>query len=170
VFKIGYEELFVALSQSRGGIPQDGPIAQAKVLIVDGEYPTRRTLRSLLLALGCSRIHEASDGESALEAIHTLVPDVVLLDWEVPAMGGATFVRRLRGAGSPAAGVPIIVLLGREEHSRVLEAVRLGVHEFLLKPVASSALRARLLSVLEYLPESPQRDRQPQPRPRKLAS
>lgn len=161
----------MASSQSCGGTPKDGgPIAQAKVLIVDGEYHTRRTLRGLLLALGCSRIHEATDGESGLEAIHTLAPDLVLLDWELPGMGGACFVRRLRGAGLPGKSVPVIILVGREERSRVLEAVRLGVHEFLLKPVSSGALEARLLSILSRSPAIPEGDRRSAPTPRKLAS
>jgi two-component system, chemotaxis family, chemotaxis protein CheY len=159
----------VAVSPSCG-IPKDGPIAQAKVLIVDGEYHTRRTLRALLLALGCSRIHEASNAENALEAIHTLAPDIVLLDWDLPGMGGATFIRRLRGAGFPSASVPIVMLVGRHQRSRVLEAVRLGVHEFLLKPISSGALEARLVSVLGRPLTVPKRDRQPQSALRKLAS
>jgi DNA-binding response OmpR family regulator len=120
--------------------------------------------------LGCSRIHEATDGESGLEAIHTLAPDLVLLDWELPGMGGACFVRRLRGAGLPGKSVPVIILVGREERSRVLEAVRLGVHEFLLKPVSSGALEARLLSILSRSPAIPEGDRRSAPTPRKLAS
>ena len=158
----------MAFSQSCGGTATgDGPIAHAKILIIEGEYHTRKTLRALLLSLDCSKIHEASDGESGLEAIHGLAPDLVLLDWELPGMGGATFVRRLRAVH---ASVPIIMLLGREERSRVLEAVRLGVHEFLLKPIAGGALKTRLLSVLGNSLATSRRDRQPPSHPRKLAS
>ncbi len=161
----------MALSQGCGGVPKDGgPIAQTKVLIVDGEYHTRRTLRALLLAFGCSRIHEAIDGESGLEAIHTLTPDLVMLDWDLPGMGGANFVRRLRGSAFPGSSVPVIMLIGREERSRVLEAVQLGVHEFLLKPVARGALKARLISVLVRSPAIPRREREPARSLRKLAS
>lgn len=161
----------MAFSQSCGGTATgDGPIAHAKILIIEGEYHTRKTLRALLLSLDCSKIHEASDGESGLEAIHALAPDLVLLDWELPGMGGATFVRRLRAVGFPHASVPIIMLVGREERSRVLEAVRLGVHEFLLKPIAGSALKTRLLSVLGNSLATSRRDRQPPSHPRKLAS
>jgi len=138
--------------------------------LCDGEYHTRRTLRALLLTSGCSRIHEATEWEAGLEAIHTLAPDLVLLDCELPGMGGAHFVRRLRGAGFQGASVPIILLVGREERARVLEAVRLGVHEFLLKPISSGALRARLVSAQGGAQSTPKRDRQPASEVRKMAS
>jgi two-component system, chemotaxis family, chemotaxis protein CheY len=120
-----------------------------KVLIVDDEYYTRKVIRTLLLALGCTKIHEASDGASGLQATRSLAPDIVLLDWEMPGIDGAEFVRRVRSPEAfPLPNVPIIMLTGHGERSRVMEAVRLGVHEFLLKPVSSNALQARILSVL----------------------
>jgi two-component system chemotaxis response regulator CheY len=163
--------LLVAVLQSSGEPKKnEGLIADAKVLIVDGDYPTRKTLRTLLLALGCSRIHEASDGESGLEAVRSLLPDLVLLDWDLRGMDGATFVRTLRLGGSSHAGVPIVTLVRRQERGRVLEAVRLGVHEFLLKPVSSGALKARLLSALDRSSAARKWDKRPQPQVRKLAS
>ena len=124
-------------------------IASAKILMVDDEHHARKTIHALLLAMGCSRILEARDGESGLDAIRTFAPDVVLLDWEAPGVGGAEVVKRLRaGYPHPQCNVPIVMLTGHANHSLVLDAVRSGVHEFLLKPVSRSALNARLLSVL----------------------
>jgi two-component system, chemotaxis family, chemotaxis protein CheY len=164
--------LFVALAEL--GVPQtddDGLIGRTKVLVVDDEYHTRKTIRSLLLAMGCTKIHEAGDGGSGLEAIRAVLPDVVLLDWEMPGIDGAEFVRRLRSDGASAhASVPIIMLTGHGERSRVLEAVRHGVHEFLLKPVSSGALKARMLSVLAKEPSMAKRDKPQRSEPRKLAS
>jgi two-component system, chemotaxis family, chemotaxis protein CheY len=124
-------------------------IARAKILVVDHEYHTRKSIRSLLQAMGCRKIHEASEAVSGLEAIHALEPDVVLLDWGITGMEAAEFVRSLRSRTAyPDAHVPIIMLAGHPERWRVLEAVRLGVHEFLLKPVSKAALKARMLSAL----------------------
>ncbi len=124
-------------------------IARAKILVVDREYHTRKSIRSLLQSMGCRKIHEASEAVSGLEAIHALEPDVVLLDWGITGMEAAQFVRSLRsGTAYPDANVPIIMLAGHPERWRVLEAVRLGVHEFLLKPVSKAALKARMLSAL----------------------
>jgi CheY-like chemotaxis protein len=126
-----------------------GLLAEVKVLIVDDEHYTRKVIRTLLLSIGCTKIHEANDGAAGLEAIAAYAPDLVLLDWEMPGMDGAEFVRRVRSPSNfPYPNVPIIMLTGHGERSRVLEAVRLGVHEFLLKPVSSGALQTRILSVL----------------------
>jgi two-component system, chemotaxis family, chemotaxis protein CheY len=148
-----------------------GLLGRTKVLVVDDEYHTRKTIRALLLAMGCTRIHEASDGGSGLEAIRAVQPDVVLLDWEMPGIDGAEFVRRLRSDGPhPHSNAPIIMLTGQRERSRVLEAVRHGVHEFLLKPVSRGALKARILSVLAHPRGVVRHDNQQRSEPRKLAS
>jgi len=146
-------------------------MGRTKVLIVDDEYYIRKVIRTLLLAMGCTKIHEAPDGASGLESIRALAPDVVLLDWEMPGIDGAEFVRRVRSPDSfPYPAVPIIMLTGHGERSRVLEAVRLGVHEFLLKPVSSSALQARILSVLTKPRNMIKRGEYYGPEPRKLAT
>src|SRR5712672_2618743 len=148
-----------------------GMMDQIKVLIVDDEYYTRKVIRTLLLAMGCTKIHEANDGASGLDAIHAIDPDVVLLDWEMPRIDGPEFVRRVRSPGTfPLPNVPIIMLTGHGERSRVLEAVRLGVHEFLLKPVSSSSLQARILSVLTKPRTMVKRGDYYGPEPRKMAS
>ena len=146
-------------------------MVRVKILIVDDEYYTRKVIRTLLLALGCTRIHEANDGARGLDAIRALAPNIVLLDWEMPGMDGAEFVRQVRSPASfPLPNVPIIMLTGHGERSRVLEAVRLGVHEFLLKPVSSNALQARMLSVLAKPRAMIRRGDYYGPEPRNLAT
>ena len=124
-------------------------LAALKVLVVDDEHTMRKVTRSLLQANGVKAIYEANDGRSGLEAIRTLAPDIVILDWEMPGLNGAQFVRHVRSPGAfPYPDVPIIMLTAFAERSRVIEAVRLGVNEFLLKPVSSRAILARLVSIL----------------------
>jgi CheY-like chemotaxis protein len=120
-----------------------------KVLVVDDEHFSRKVIRTLLMAVGVELIQEASDGAHGLEAIQIHKPDVVLLDWEMPGVDGAEFMRKVRSPATfPIPDVPVIMLTGHGERSRVLEAVNLGVHEFLLKPVSSKALLTRILGVL----------------------
>jgi len=146
-------------------------MGRIKVLIVDDEYYTRKVIRTLLLAMGCTKIHEASDGASGLEEVRAIAPDVVLLDWEMPGIDGAEFVRLVRSPNTfPLPHVPIIMLTAHGERSRVLEAVRLGVHEFLLKPVSSNALQARIVSVLTKPRAMVRRGNYYGPEPRKIAS
>ena len=124
-------------------------IRSAKVLIVDDEFYMRKVIRTLLLSMGVSDVHDAPDGASGLVAVSALDPDVVILDWQMAGMNGPEFVRRVRSPDRFASpNVPIIMLTGLGEHSRVVEAMRLGVHEFLVKPVSGKALHERLASVL----------------------
>src|SRR5581483_241514 len=60
-------------------------MGQVKVLIVDDEHYTRKVIRTLLLAIGCTKIYEAGDGAVGLEMIRAVAPDVVLVDWECRA-------------------------------------------------------------------------------------
>jgi two-component system chemotaxis response regulator CheY len=124
-------------------------IRSAKVLIVDDEFYMRKAMRMLLLSIGVTDVHDASDGACGLIAIGALDPDVVILDWQMAGMDGPEFVRQVRSPDTfPFPNVPIIMLTEHGEHSRVVEAMRLGVHEFLLKPVSAKALQERLISVL----------------------
>jgi len=127
----------------------DARIRTIKVLIVDDEHYSRKVIRTLLLAIGVKIIHEAANGNEGLDAICTYAPDIVIVDWQMPGLDGGEFVRCVRSPDVfPMPDVPIIMLTGHGERSRVIEAVRLGVHEFLLKPVSSSALQARIVAIL----------------------
>ena len=149
----------------------EAPFESARVLIVDDEYYIRKAIRALLLSIGVADIHDAADGPAGLEAIRSLAPDIVLLDWEMPGMDGAEFTRRVRSPDTFAyPSVPIIMLSGRGERSHVLEAVRLGVHEFLLKPVSSDALFARIASVFSKPRPMVHRGDYYGPEPRQLAA
>src|SRR5450830_158860 len=123
--------------------------ATIKVLVVDDEYYMRKVVRILLMSIGVCTIYEASDGPAGLEIIRTMAPDVVIVDWEMPGLDGAGFVRMVRSPETfPFPDVPIIMLTGHGERSRVIEAVQIGVNEFLLKPVSSKALQDRMVAVL----------------------
>ncbi len=123
--------------------------ATAKVLIVDDEHYMRKVVRTLLMSIGVRNIFEAADGPAGLEAIRNTMPDIVILDWEMPGLDGAAFVRMVRSPQTfPLPDIPIIMLTGHGERSRVIEAVEIGVNEFLLKPVSSKALRDRIVAVL----------------------
>jgi two-component system, chemotaxis family, chemotaxis protein CheY len=120
-----------------------------KVLVVDDEHNMRKVTRALLQAIGVREIYEASDGLAGLEAICRHAPDIVILDWEMPSPNGPEFVRMVRSPDKfPLPDIPIIMLTAHGERSRVVEAVRLGVNEYLLKPVSSAAIKARIVSIL----------------------
>jgi CheY-like chemotaxis protein len=146
-------------------------LQQLRVLIVDDEPDMRKVARSLLQVFGVTNIHEANDGMSGLEAICAVLPDIVILDWEMPSLNGADFVRAVRSPGKfPLPAVPIIMLTGHSERSRIVEAVEVGVHEYLLKPVSSAALLGRIVTILAKPRQMIRRGEYYGPEPRKLAA
>jgi CheY-like chemotaxis protein len=118
------------------------------VLVVDDNQYMRKMIRNLLVNCGIKDIYEASDGIAALDSIRTVAPDVVILDWEMPLLSGPELVRIVRSPGVfPMPDVPIIMLTGHCERWRVVEAVQLGVNEYLTKPVSAKSLYDRLVSI-----------------------
>jgi DNA-binding response OmpR family regulator len=118
------------------------------VLVVDDNQYMRKMIRNLLVNCGIKEIYEAGDGIAALDTIRTVGPDVVILDWEMPLLSGAELVRIVRSPGVfPMPDVPIIMLSGHGERWRVVEAVRLGVNEYLIKPVSAKSLYDRLVAI-----------------------
>ena len=77
--------------------------ALAKVLVVDDEPGMRKVVRALLLSIGVQNIYEAAGASRGLELVRSKAPHVVILDWEMPGLDGACFMRFLRSAGSVGA-------------------------------------------------------------------
>ena len=119
------------------------------ILIVDSNAYMRRLTRTMLMNLGAKSVTEAADGLAALESIRTCDPDVVLLDWDMPVLNGIEVMRIVRSPGVfPRPNIPIIMLTNRGQRSSVVEALRAGVHEYLVKPTSPKALHDRLMSIV----------------------
>src|SRR2546421_5641498 len=124
-------------------------LTSLEVLVIDDNAYMRKVIRNLLTSIGVKNVHEAVDGVAGLEAIRMFAPSLVILDWEMPLLNGADLVRIVRSPGVfPVPDVPIIMLTGHVERWRVIEASRLGVNEFLKKPVSGKALLDRIVLIL----------------------
>lgn len=124
-------------------------IQQLRVLVVDDNPFMRNLVRSMLTNIGVRKIFEAGDGIAALEMIRALLPDVIILDWEMPLLNGPELVRIVRSPGAfPMPDIPIIMLTAHGERWRILQSAKLGVNEFLCKPVSAKSLYDRLISIL----------------------
>jgi CheY-like chemotaxis protein len=123
-------------------------LSSTRILLVDNEQNMRKVIRSLLLYIGVRDVYEVGDGAAGLEAIQSLNPDIVLLDWEMPMLNGREFLKMVRSPGlfsNP--DIPIVMLSGRVERSRVIEAMQLGVNEYLRKPVSAKTLLERIVTI-----------------------
>jgi two-component system chemotaxis response regulator CheY len=124
-------------------------IQQLTMLVVDDNPFMRNVVRGLLANIGVKKTYEAGDGIAGLDMIREFSPDIVVLDWEMPLLTGPELVRIVRSPGVfPTPDIPIIMLTGHVERWRIVQAVKLGVNEFLCKPVSAKALQQRLISIL----------------------
>jgi CheY-like chemotaxis protein len=141
------------------------------ILVVDDNPYTRKMLRMMLINLGAKTIYEASDGVSALDLVRTADPDIMVLDWEMPVLSGAQVVRIVRSPGVfPKPNLPIIMLTAHGQRARVIAALRLGINEFLVKPISPKALQDRLMSILVKPRPMVQIGKYYVPQPRRLAT
>jgi len=90
----------------------------AKILVVDDEPQIRRMMRATLTGSG-HQVDEARTGEEALETFRSFLPDLVLLDLNMPGMGGLETCRELRNVSD----VPIIILTVRNTEKEKVEAL-----------------------------------------------
>ncbi|PZQ16929.1 MAG: two-component system response regulator [Ancylobacter novellus] len=118
-----------------------------RILVVDDNAHMRRIVRTLLHGFGAREVYEAEDGAAGLELFTSHLPDILIVDWSMPIFDGielASMIRRPESGVNPY--VPIIMLTGHSERSRVLRARDAGVTEFLCKPISAKALHQRVLN------------------------
>ena len=118
-----------------------------RILVVDDEPAMRRALRATLSASGFI-IEEARNGEEAVELVAKRSVDLVLLDSNMPGMGGVEACRRIR-ALAPGAGIVMITIRDTEDDK--IEALEAGADDYVTKPFLVRELIARLQAVLRRI-------------------
>jgi two-component system, OmpR family, KDP operon response regulator KdpE len=126
-------------------------MSAGRILVVDDEPQIRRTLRTALTAAGYE-VDDARTGEQALEKVRQYRPDLVLLDINMPGMGGLAACRAIRAG----AGMGIIMLTVRNSEEDKIEALDAGADDFISKPFSTPELLARIRAALRRVPASPQ--------------
>ena len=124
-----------------------------RVLIVDDEPQIRRVMRTALAANGYEP-YEARTGEEALQALREFDPDVILLDMNMPGMGGMAACRQIRAASE----VAIIVLSVRDSERDKIAALDAGADDYITKPFSMNELMARIRANLRRLPGQVEED------------
>jgi two-component system KDP operon response regulator KdpE len=111
-----------------------------RILVVDDEPAIRRALRPPLVELGF-QVAEASRGEEALQMIRAAVYDALLLDVNMPGIGGIETLRRMRAF---APRLPILMLTVRDQEEDKVQALDLGADDYVTKPFSTRELIARI--------------------------
>ncbi len=112
-----------------------------KILIVDDSGVMRRIHKNTLLEQHISEddITEAPDGKSALLLAEDKTFDLFLVDWNMPKLDGLSFVKHLRSSDKYAK-TPIIMITSESAKYNVMEAIKAGVTNYVVKPVRGNTL------------------------------
>jgi two-component system chemotaxis response regulator CheY len=116
-----------------------------KALVVDDSRAARAILRKILLASGYDEVIEAESGVQGLVRLRRSegVPDVVLVDWNMPEMDGLEFVRRVR-ADDTYDGAVVMMVTSETDMGKVVEALDAGADEYLMKPFVKEGFLEKL--------------------------
>ena len=116
-----------------------------RILLVDDSRTMRAMQRSVLDALGHTEVEEACDGQDALSKAGAFVPELVLVDWDMPTMDGLTFLRTYRKTNKTT---PVITVMAEADKSQVIEAIRAGANHYVVKPFTAETLDERIRETL----------------------
>jgi CheY-like chemotaxis protein len=140
------------VSRSKTARTVDGPLAGARVLVVDDHSFTIGLIKDVLYASGAHSVHSALDGAEAIVMLRLCQPHLVVTDWRMPGMDGLAFTEIVRRAQLkpdpriPDPQVPIVLLSAHASTATVEMARRVGVSEVVGKPFTIAALLERIVA------------------------
>jgi len=114
-----------------------------KILLVDDSRTMRNIEKKILAGLGEVEFAEAGDGVEALGVIGSATGgfQMILIDWNMPNMDGITLVNRIRTADKKT---PLVMVTTEAEKCRILEAIKAGVNNYVLKPFTPEGLLEKI--------------------------
>jgi two-component system chemotaxis response regulator CheY len=116
-----------------------------KIMLIDDSKTMRNIQRSVLTQLGYTQIEEACDGQDALSKVQAFQPELLLVDWNMPNMDGLSFVKAFRQQNK---ATPVIMVTTESEKARVIEAIKAGVNNYVIKPFTPDLLSQRISETL----------------------
>lgn len=118
-----------------------------RLLVVDDHPMMVKMLRNILRQLGFNNVVTAEDGAKALEIIRSEKIDLVITDWNMPEMSGLELLHAIREDDS-SKEIPVIMVTAEGLEENVVEAVKTGVDNFIVKPFAPATVKAKIEQVM----------------------
>lgn len=122
-------------------------MANLKILAVDDSPTMRRIIVNTLKRAGFEDVTEASDGKDALAKLKLETFNFVITDWNMPEMDGLAFVSQLRTMEQYKT-LPVLMVTTRSVKDDIVEAMKAGVNNYIVKPFTPDTLKAKIEQVL----------------------
>ncbi len=115
-----------------------------KFLVVDDSSTMRRIIKNTLQRIGYTDLAEAENGKDALEKMDGI--DIILTDWNMPEMDGLEFVKTVRTTNKT---IPILMVTTNAAKDDIVDALKNGVNNYIVKPFTPETLKEKVESVLK---------------------
>ena len=117
-----------------------------KILVVDDFKTMRKIIKNILTQLGFKNIIEADDGTTALELLKKQKVDLIISDWNMPKMNGLELLKSIRSDDN-LKDIRFIMVTAEAQKESVIEAIKHGVNQYVVKPFTPETLKEKLEKV-----------------------
>ncbi|MFN3479060.1 MAG: chemotaxis response regulator CheY [Thermodesulfovibrionales bacterium] len=121
-----------------------------KILVVDDFSTMRRIVKNILKQLGYENIEEAEDGAQAYNKLKSGGFGFVVSDWNMPNMDGLELLRKVR-SDPELKNLPFLMVTAEAEKDKVIEAIKAGVSNYIVKPFTAEVLKEKMDRIFEKL-------------------
>ncbi len=128
-------------------------MSSLKILAVDDSPTMRRIIVNTLKRAGYNDVTEATDGKDALAKMKVEQFNFVITDWNMPEMDGLTFVSQVRSLDE-FKDLPILMVTTRSVKDDIIEAMKAGVNNYIVKPFTPETLGEKIGQVLKSVGRS----------------
>ncbi len=123
------------------------PDYKMKILVVDDFATMRRIIRNILKQIGFENIEEAEDGEQAYAKLKNGNFKFVVTDWNMPNLDGLGLLKKVR-SDPELKNLPILMVTAEAEKEKVIEAIKAGVNNYIVKPFTAEILKEKMDKIL----------------------
>ena len=118
------------------------------ICVVEDERVSRTMIIELLKKMGITRIIASTNGQIALEKLQTQKADLIISDWHMPVMDGLEFFRAVKKEKA-FQDTPFLMVTVEDSKEKVVEALKLGIRDYIVKPLSSRSFEAKVKSLLK---------------------
>jgi len=119
-----------------------------KILVVDDFSTMRRIVKNILKQIGYTEVDEAEDGNGALAKLRQDKYDLIVSDWNMPNMTGLDLLKAIRADGA-LNGIPVLMVTAEAKKENVVEAIKAGVNNYIVKPFTAEVLREKIEKIFD---------------------
>ncbi len=123
-------------------------MANTKFLVVDDSLTMRRIVINTLKSIGFENVIEAADGKDAMAKLLSEGADFLITDWNMPEMSGLDLTKWAR-SNEQFADIPILMITTRGNKDDVIEAMKMRVNNYIVKPFTAPGLKEKIDQILK---------------------